>query len=116
MTSGKTNHILISVPVNDRQYIRKLMKQTSYKFEINRAKKGYGALLSYLDNHKIEPTLHKLYTAITLMILSSIFGKSGFRQEQVLELCDNNYSLSFTFKILGELLSDSVYVGILLAP
>jgi serine/threonine protein kinase len=116
MEPGRSHHVLISVPLNDRQYIRKLMKQTAFEFRINRAKKGYGALLSYLDNHKIEPSLHKLYTAITLMILSSIFGTSGFRQEQVLELCENQHTLSFIFKVLGEMLSDNIYVGILLAP
>ena len=105
-----------SILHKDRKYIRKLMKQTSFQFKINRGKKGYGALLSYIDNHHIESSLHRIYTAVTLMILSSIFGASGFRQEQVMELCDHKYSLSFMFDVLDEMLSDIVYIRILLAP
>lgn len=116
MGPGRSPHVVISVLQEDRQYIRRLMKQTAYQFEINRGKKGYGALLSYIDNHRIESSLHRLYTAVTLMILSSIFGKSGFRHEQVMQLCDHHYSLSFVFRILDEMLSDNVYVSILLAP
>ena len=116
MEPGRSSHAVISLPHGDKQYIRKLMKQTAYQFGVNRAKKGYGALLSYIDNHRIEPPLYRLYTAITLMILSSIFGKSGFRQEEVIQLCDRQYSLSFVFRILDEILSDNVYISILLAP
>ena len=115
ISHNATSHV-VSVLHKDRQYIRRLMKQTAHQFEINRGKKGYGALLSYIDNHRIESSLHRIYTAVTLMILSSIFGKSGFRQEQVMELCENKYSLSFVFRVLDEMLSDNVYVSILLAP
>ena len=116
MEPSRSSRIIISVLKEDREYIRNLMKKTSFEFDINRGKKGYGALLSYIDNHKIESSLHRLYTAITLMVLSSIFGKSGFREEQVVKLCEHRYSLSFIHRILDEMLCDNVFVGILLAP
>lgn len=115
-TKGDLPHTIISILHEDRQYIRSLMKGTAFEFEINRGKKGYGALLSYIDNHHIESSLHRIYTAITLMILSSIFGKSGFREQQVIELCERKYSTTLIYKILEKMLSDRVFISILLAP
>jgi len=108
--------LMISVRSNDRKYIRGLMKITAYRFEINRGKKGYGALLSYIDNHKIDPSNYRIYTAITLMILSSIFGKSGFREQEVIELCSHNETLSRVYSLLHDMLSDITFINILLAP
>jgi serine/threonine protein kinase len=115
-TINKNTRIVSSVLTEDRKYIRCLMKATAYKFNINRGKKGYGALLSYIDSHKIDPVYHRLYTATTLMILSSIFGKSGFREQEVVELCDHDYDLNSIFKVLKDMLSDHVFISILLAP
>jgi serine/threonine protein kinase len=111
-----SNRVVISVLLDDRKYIRSLMKATAYRFEINRGKKGYGALLSYIDNHKIDSSQHRIYTAVTLMILSSIFGKSGFREQEVIALCENRYNLSFIYNILDDMLSDPIFINILLAP
>lgn len=114
--NGKHGRIPVSILADERNYIRKLVKVTSYEFEINRGKKGYGALISYIDNHKIESALYKVHTAVTLMILSSIFGKSGFRETQVLDLCDDIYSIEFIYFILEHMLSDRLFVSLLLAP
>lgn len=108
--------MIVGILTQDREYIRRLMKGTAHKFEINRGKKGYGALVSYIDNHKIDASLFKVYSAITLMILSAIFGKSGFRDIEVIELCENKYSKAFVHRTLDNLLSDSIFINILLAP
>jgi len=104
------------VSLEDRKFIRGLMKITSYKFDINRSKKGYGTLLIYINNNDISREHYKLYTAITLMILSSIFGKSGFREQEVLELCEHEYKLSTIYKILDAMISDQQFTNILLSP
>ena len=110
------SRIAISVFLDDRNYIRRLMKVTAYKFEINRGKKGFGALISYIGNHKIEASLYKIYTAVTLMILSSIFGKSGFRENEVLDLCERKYNLNTVYNILDDMLSDHIFLNLLLSP
>lgn len=114
--NNKHTRVVSSVLTEDRKYIRCLMKATAYEFKINRAKKGYGALLSYIDCHKIDPIYYRLHTAITLMILSSIFGKSGFREKEVMQLCEDNYDRNSIFDVLKDMLSDRVFIGILLAP
>ncbi|CAH6420645.1 Protein kinase [uncultured virus] len=115
-TSVTNKNDMNPISQEERKYMRSLMKNTAYEFEINRGKKGYGALLSFIENHRIESSLHRIYTAVALMILSSIFGKSGFREAEVTELCENRYSMSFIYQVLNEMLSDRIFVGILLAP
>lgn len=114
--TGHHGRIAVSILSDDRNYIRKLMKVTAYEFEINRGKKGYGALISYIDNHQIQPSSYKIYTAVTLMILSAIFGKSGFREPEVLNLCEDKYRLEFIYSILQDMLSDHIFISLLLAP
>jgi serine/threonine protein kinase len=109
------NMLVISTAVDKGNYIRGLMKAISYEYGINRANKGYCALLLYIDNHKVEQSHHCIYTAVTLMILSSIFGKSGFRENNVIEMCSGKYSLFDVYKILGGMLSDRIFINILLS-
>lgn len=100
----------------DLNRIRKLFKETAFQFQINRPKKGYGAMLYYIETHDIPSEHHHLYCAVTLMILSAVFGKSGFRENNVIDLCKNKYNLHFVFKILKDILHDKRYVSILLRP
>jgi serine/threonine protein kinase len=107
---------IVSVLFEDRRFIRRLMKDTAHVYKINRGKKGYGALLSYIDNHQIPVSKHRLYTGVTLMILSAIFGRSGFREEEVLILCENRHSETEMYEVLNRILSDQVFIKLLLAP
>lgn len=106
--------IICSIPREYRSYIRKFMHEISNKYYINRSQKGYGALLVYLDDHKITYKLYKFHIAIVMMILSALFGKSGFREKNVLELCSNKYDISELYKTLENLLSDDVFIKLLL--
>lgn len=116
-TSDTSNgRVAVSILIDDRNRIRKLMKETASKFDINRGKKGYGALLSYLDNHRVPSSQYQIYTAITLMILSAVFGKSGFREQEVYDLCGQQYSFDFIYDRLKDMLRDSIFISLLLAP
>lgn len=101
---------------DERRYIRKLMKITSLELNINRPKKGYGALKTYLDKHNINSSQCRVYVAVTLMILSATFGKSGFRQLEAYKFCENKVSYEAIYRVLEDLLSDSLFLDILLAP
>lgn len=108
--------VVVSVFAEERENIRKIMKDTAYDANINRAQKGYGALISYIDNHKIPQSYYEIYTAATLMILSAIFGQSGFRENNAMELCNYQYNMQFIHRVLGEMLSDRRFINILLTP
>ena len=114
--SDTSSSKLFSIYPDDRKYIRTLMKTTAHKFSINRGKKGYGALLCYINDHDINSSYFRIYTATTLMILSALFGKSGFREQEVALLCEGLYDSKFIYNVLEEMLSDHAFINILLAP
>lgn len=99
----------------DINIIRRLMKVVAHDFEINRGKKGYGALITYLDKNNIPSADHKIHTAVMLMILSSIFGKSGFTEEEVQSLCPE-YTITGIYSILKKMLHDITLVGLIMSP
>lgn len=103
-------------PDSAEKQIIKVMKATSMQYDINRPKKGYGALMFYIDKHRIDSSRYRIYTAVTLMILSATFGKSGFREQEVYKFCDHKYSYDSIYRVLEDLLSDDVFLTVLLAP
>lgn len=105
-----------SVSDDDRKFIRKIMKKSAHYFQIKRAQKGFDAIVTYMDINPIDENLYRLHTAVTLMILSSIFGESGFREKEVLKICNDKYTMNDIYKILEKLLSNEIFVKILLAP
>ncbi len=116
ISSSELGNSQIFLRNKTRLYIRKLMKETSRKYDINRPKKGYGALLYYLDSSKASTDSYKFHTAITLMILSAMFGRSGFRENEVFRLCDSRYSKHDMYQLLEQLIKNNTYVNILLSP
>ena len=111
-----SDRIIIPMVPEHREYIRTLIKTTANEFEIARSKKGYGAIISYIVNHKISSKHHKIYTAVTLMVLSSLFGRSGFRETEVIDLCQDKYDIEYLYRVLNNLLSDRLFITILLSP
>lgn len=106
----------LSIRYDEKNEIRSLMKRTVLKYELNRSKKGYGALLWFFDTHTVKATYYELYVGVTLMILSSIFGKSGFKEDDINNVCTRNYNKEYIYQVLQELLSDKSYIDILLSP
>jgi serine/threonine protein kinase len=112
------------IPINDsytisrdhRLHIRATMKEASSQFGIYRTKKGFGAILSYLETHTIESDKYALFSAVTLMILSALFGSSGFNERAVIELCEHKYHTTTVHNILNDLLCDRLFIGMLLYP
>lgn len=96
--------------------IRKLMKSITYDNEIYRGKKGYGALVVHVKERQIPKKLYKLYAAVTLMILSATFGRSGFRQHQVMLMCESKYTMKMIYEALNDMLSSDRFIKILLSP
>lgn len=113
---SKNGRILLKIPVENKEYIRKIIKNKSTEYQINRAKKGYGALVLYIDKNKIHRRDYDLYIAVTLMILSSLFGKSGFREDEALKFCNSKYSSSSLYQTLERLLSNFDFINTLLTP
>jgi len=114
------NRVITLIAKEDIKAMRKLFKRTSDEkdgFGIRRAQKGYGALISYLDNYKIEKEKFRIYVATTLMILSSLFGSTyRFRENRIIQYCGGDTTLELVYKVLENLLSDRNFERILLVP
>lgn len=99
-----------------KKSIRNSMKQSVADLELTRGKRGYGALLYYLDVHQVPYDMHNLYLSVTLMTLKALFGKSGMKIEELSRLCRDEYSNKEIYKVMTEMLSDKTFIRILLAP
>ncbi len=98
-----------------RYNMRKMMKITAYEHQINRCKKGYGALLCYIDNNRIKPSAYNAYAAVTLFILASCFGKHDmFTEVEAMKL--GGFDEGRLYDILSELLHSKEFVNFLLSP
>jgi len=104
------------VSKDETESIRDIIKVVGYQNKINRCAQGYVAILNFLNKNNIDPELHTIYVLITLMILSSIFGKTGFNDEKCLALCCAHKKISKQtfYDIIDELLSNMDYISILL--
>lgn len=99
--------------------LRIFMKRMRSEYGIERCNKGYNVLKYYINANRIDSDLHSIYALVTIMILSSIFGKSGFTEVQIVEKCTMmkiKYSNAMIYDILGKLCSDRTFVNMLLIP
>ena len=101
---------------HETESIRDIVKVIGHQNKINRSNQGYVAILNYLNKHEVDSDLYMTYTLITLMILSSIFGKPGFNDEKCLNLCCSNKKISAAdlHNIVDKLLSNMDYISTLL--
>lgn len=67
--------------------IKEYMRKHCQAFYIRRGLTGYKALLTFLSCNKTDSSLIPLYVPCTIMILSSIFGQSGYTEEEVFKSC-----------------------------
>jgi hypothetical protein len=92
------------------------MKDNAQQHQMDRCYKGYGALLIHLEQKKVDLSQYRIYVGVTLMIASALFGTTGFRMPQVIQVCEGNCDDEIILKILAKLLSDFVFIHCLLAP
>jgi len=100
----------------EEDMIREIIKVLGHQNKINRCNQGCIAILNFLNKYTIEIDYYTIYTLITLMILSSVFGKPGFNEEKCFLLCSSckNITKQKFYEILYELLNDVDYISILL--
>ena len=92
------------------------MKKACESHGLRRGKRGYFALSTYLASHpKIPEKQYMLYSTVMLMILSSLFGPSGYDEHKVLAACPKADEEKL-YKVLTSLIRDNTVVTILLLP
>lgn len=116
VTSPKIHRIGNKISDKRKKEITSYMKESGRIFDINRLKHGFKVLILFLNTHKIMKNYYHLYTAVMLMILSAIFGASGFREEHVIKACDDKYNMDDLYQALDNILSDKNIINALMHP
>ncbi len=117
-----TNRRTTKISIDARNYIKTLIHTTSDVYSINRSKKGYGALLTYLDDLMLLSSTkftnkksYRPYVGCTLLILVSIFGQSNvFKVDDVIVLCEGQYNVVDLYSILNDMLSNKTFLRLIL--
>lgn len=90
-----------------KKYIRKTIKQYSYKYDINRPKISYIALSNYIIENNIPKSEYDIYIGGTIFIFAAVFGKSKFKETNIDSLITNTKDLN---KILNKLLNNKTFL------
>ena len=107
---------LPALSFQDTNILREYMKTIQVAFDINRARKGYGALLLYLDEQEIPRIQYELCALTTLVILSSVFGKPGFTEDVAVKFVQRKYTVAMIMRIMDKLLRNVNFCSRLLSP
>ena len=99
--------------IEQKTFIRKTFKSFTFKYDIKRGKKGYIALIRYIEENQVDKSLFKIMIGATLFILSAVFGKTKFKEVNIKEITPDTKQLN---SILNTLLSNNTYLNIIYSP
>jgi serine/threonine protein kinase len=99
--------------IEQKTFIRKTFKSFTFKYDIKRGKKGYIALIRYIEENQVDKSLFKIMIGATLFILSAVFGKTKFKEINVKEITSDTKQLN---SILNNLLNNHTYLNIIYSP
>lgn len=86
------------------------------KYGLNRAQKACLALKQFFKTEHIDKNKHDIYVACTLLILSSVFGRSSkFAKNNASSLCNYKYEEDEIYECLEKLVSNSLYLNIIMS-
>lgn len=100
---------------DDISFIRTAVKKYTTELKINRGKRGYGALLNYLDEHHIAKSAYSVHIAATILILSAIFGSVGLKEDDVMDFCPG-YTERDLHETIKKMIVDKAYLKLMLSP
>lgn len=104
----------MKIPDTEVKMIRDIIQVIGHKYKINRCNQGYSAIIHYLNQKNIETQYYSIYTFINLMILSSVFGRSGLNSDICLSLCGKNITNEIFNRVINDLLMDKDYISTIL--
>lgn len=92
------------------------MKEVAQRHAIQRAKRGYKAVTRYLFSNSIKEEKWQLHAAAAIIILSSVFGLSGFTSKVARVSCKKKYSEEEINLAVACLMADNEFVVQLMLP
>jgi serine/threonine protein kinase len=108
--------VITAVNESQRDEMRTLIKTITNRYDLSRSKKGYGALLGYLERHHVDHREHIKYAVVTMFIVSTLFSKNRFHLRRVLSHYKNELPMHELHNVLQRLLSDHTFLCVLMHP
>lgn len=113
----RANRVVITAAnESQRDRMLTLIKTISKEYDLKRSKKGYGALLGFLERHNVDTKEHTKYVVTTMFIVSSLFSKNRFHLKKLLSRYGTELSIDDLHATLRRLLSDRNFLYILMHP
>lgn len=108
---------LFDVPLDSHLSIKRWMKTIASLYDIKRPKRGYRILCMVFRRGELSPSDMMFYAATMLMVLSTMFGRSGFAEMQVLYNCGvDGVDISDVHSVLEYFMNDEEIIDALLLP
>lgn len=107
------------------QFARHWFQEAAKHYSINRPLRGVEALVCFFGRHATPEKWHHFYALVMLMVLSAIFGPSGFSEKHVLSAYEQNSdrradrilpTQDDVYKALEEIVKDRDVLSILFRP
>lgn len=94
--------------------IRRVIQKTAEDYKISRSRIGYIVVLYCLTVYQPSSDTHMLWIGTVLLVLSAIFGKSGFREEAVISFCEHRFSKKDIYNTLDKICQNTAVVDMLM--
>ena len=107
--------VIVQPSGNQIVEIQTIIKGLTHDYELNRGQKGYGAVISYLEQHNITHD-YLGHVLTTVFIISALFSKNRFKERKLLTTYKDDINNELLHKLLEQLLSDKTFLNILLHP
>lgn len=100
----------------EESWSKNVIEGSCKKYGLNRDKKACRALNHFFKMHNIHENNCDIYVSASLLILSSVFGRSSkFTKDNALSLCGNKYDEEKLYQALTKLIEDKDYLNILMS-
>jgi len=91
------------------------MRQSARGYHIHKLSRGCNLAQRYIQDNHISAESHDLYEVAMLVILSSVFGRSGFSEKHALAATNNAYSMKELVAALARLIDSELLIRCLLS-
>lgn len=104
-------NITMITDINGRQNAKSWMQSMAVKYNVNNVDKGVDIICHYIRKNNISRSNFHLYSAVCLLVISSVFGSNKFQVQNVEDNC--KVPRSRVLAVLEELMNSDEFIDLL---
>lgn len=101
---------------DSERLLYKWMRQCARRYSLDRAYRGYKAVMCYLAEHQVPSDKYLFFMSVMAYILSAAFSSGKYREKEIMREFDGKYNTHDISNIVTALLTDEKVAAILLYP